>query len=189
MSRKNVLNVAVIGRECVGKSVLCNAMAKRTINRDYDMTIGVDLVITHFNKDNNNIKLSLWDMAGQSRFDSITYEYVINIPVLLFCYSADRYQSFQGMIEKHNCYSENGHIKGKHVVITMCKSELSHQFPTLERIGKDFANEHGYKFIKTSAFKKEGLEELKEALVNLPKPKAKPHPKTPKIDLKTCIIV
>jgi len=194
MSRKNELKVAVIGMECVGKSVLCNAMDRRTINRDYDMTIGVDLIITYFNKDNNNIQLSLWDMAGQNQFDSITDAYVatIPIPVLLFCYSADRYCSFQGMIKKHNFYYINGHVKGKHVVVTMCKSELSHQFPTLEQMGKDFANEYGYKFVKTSAFKKEGLEELKEALINLPKPPPPPPP-PPSNGLKqyfeTCIIV
>lgn len=184
MSRKNVVKIAVIGMECVGKSVLCNAMAKRTINREYDMTIGVDLILTYFK---DNIQLSLWDIAGQSRFDSITGPYVAAMPVLLFCYSADRFRSFQVMIDKHNFYSENGHVKGKHVVVAMCKSELSHQFPSLEQLGMDFTEKNGYKFVKTSAFKKEGIEELKEALVDLPKPITPPtHPKK---DFKICVIV
>ncbi len=126
MSIKNRLKIAVIGKERVGKSVLCNAMAKRTINKDYDMSIGVDLIITYFNKNNNNIQLSLWDMAGHSRFDTITDIYIDTMRVLLFCYSSDKYRSFKGMIEKHNSYSEKGLLKGKHVIVTMCKSELTH---------------------------------------------------------------
>ena len=189
MSKKNVLKVAVIGKNCVGKSVLCSAMAGRTINRDYDMTIGVDLIIKYFKKDEKYFQLSMWDMAGQSRFDSITDAYITTMPKLLFCYSSDNYSSFQGMLDKYDTYKYSGELKNKHIVITMCKCDLQDKFHNAEQSGKEFADKHGYKFVKTSSFTKEGLEELTDALIDLPEALA-PLPPPPTIKKsRTCVFL
>lgn len=63
----------VIGDTGVGKSCILNRITQDVFEEDHNVTIGVEF--GNFNmlfKDKLNIKLQIWDTAGQESFRSIT---------------------------------------------------------------------------------------------------------------------
>ena len=46
---RNVLKIGFIGTENVGKTLLCNKISGRKLERGYIATIGVDLIIKYLN--------------------------------------------------------------------------------------------------------------------------------------------
>lgn len=163
---KIILKIAVIGCNCVGKSTLCNAISKRPINSEYQSTIGVDLIETHYYIENSIFKLQLWDTAGYDKFERIVYQYIINSPIILFCYSADSYQSYQNMIWRHKNYESDIKSNNKHIIIVLTKADIK-PFDNAEELGRIFANSYNYNFIKTSSFTLEGIKELKETIIGI----------------------
>jgi Rho family, other len=157
---KNVLKIAVIGQEYVGKTALCNAITDRTIDNEYNCTIGVDFMVKYVFKDNQRIRLSLWDLAGAKRFTSIVSPYIKNTPLLIFCYSAESLQSFNEMTRRHNIYKIGNMLKNKHIIIIATKTDSDKIDINYENWGLTYAKQHKIPFIKTSAYSKEGIPEL-----------------------------
>lgn len=156
-----LFKIAVIGHNCTGKSTLCNAISKKPINKEYQSTIGVDLITCI---ENSIYKLKLWDTAGYDKFETIVYQYIISSPILLFCYSADSYQSYQNMIWRHRNYESNIKSNNKRVIIVLTKADLK-PFNEAEKLGRIFADTYNYNFIKTSSFTLEGIEQLKQTII------------------------
>lgn len=70
-----LFKILLIGNVSVGKSSI---FAKFTDNKYSELcipTIGVDFKIKRFKLNNKNIKLQIWDTAGQDRFKSVTSSY------------------------------------------------------------------------------------------------------------------
>lgn len=165
MSEENIVKIAVVGPSFCGKTGLCNTIAGKTIcTKEYSTTIGVDLLIRHFDNNGTKYKLLLWDMAGHERFNSIINPYIESMPVVLYCYSASQYTSFIKMKQRYQLDKESGRLDNKHIVICMCKSESIDKSNHLNTIGEDFAKIHSCDFIATSSSKKIGILELMYAL-------------------------
>ena len=160
MSDRNVLKIAVIGPAFSGKSTLCNTIAGRMLCMEYDTTIGVDLIVKHFDNNGIKYKLLLWDTAGQERFNSIVQPYIERMPIILYCYSGSEYISFIKMIQRYETDRDKGILDDKHIVVCMCKSDSVDKLNRVDILGQEFAETYGYDFIATSSTIKSGLIEL-----------------------------
>jgi small GTP-binding protein len=160
-----VLKTAVIGARCCGKTSLCNAMTERTVYKDYISTIGVDYFVKHFERKNDKVTLSLWDLTGNDSFEHVIESYVRSCPVLIFCYSAKDENTFRELEYNHLLYKKKNIIQNKKIIIVVTKID-SYKFIDYENVGKEFSEKHNYHFIKTSAYSKEGINQLTLTLLN-----------------------
>ena len=166
---RSVLKIGFIGTENVGKTLLCNKISGRKLERGYIATIGVDLIIKYLNINDEKISVLLWDYAGKKIFESIVKRYTTKCDILFFCYSANDYSSFEYIFNKINEFNINNLINNKTVVIIATKtdSEDVHEnydkwFLKLDQILKD----KKYTFFKTSVYNDIGIDELNNQIYN-----------------------
>lgn len=80
------VKVTVVGDCSVGKTSLINALFRRPID-NIESTIGASFMT--FLSPNYNIKLNIWDCAGQARFRSMIPMYMRNANVIIYCFPID----------------------------------------------------------------------------------------------------
>lgn len=157
---KNVLKIAIIGKDYTGKSSLAYASTNRTFEIDYTPTIGVDYIVARLIKDDTEISLAFWDLSGEQRFASIILSYIRNCSLLVFCYSATSISSFEDITVRYTYYSKQGYLKDKTIIVVATKIDSATVHPDYEKWGKEFSTQHKCSFIKTSAKNKEGISEF-----------------------------
>ncbi|XP_053599077.1 ras-related protein Rab-23 [Microplitis demolitor] len=91
------LKVVIVGNGAVGKSSMIQRFCKGTFTRDYKKTIGVDFLEREIEVDGEDIRLMLWDTAGQEEFDAITAAYYRGAHACVLAYSATDRDSFDAI--------------------------------------------------------------------------------------------
>uniref|UniRef100_A0A2H6N7W1 Ras-related protein Rab-23 n=1 Tax=Micrurus carvalhoi TaxID=3147026 RepID=A0A2H6N7W1_9SAUR len=69
------IKVVVVGNGAVGKSSMIQRYCKGIFTKDYKKTIGVDFLEREMQVNDEDVRLMLWDTAGQEEFDAITKAY------------------------------------------------------------------------------------------------------------------
>uniref|UniRef100_UPI00358F2E9A ras-related protein Rab-23 n=1 Tax=Myxine glutinosa TaxID=7769 RepID=UPI00358F2E9A len=69
------IKVVIVGNGSVGKSSMIQRYCKGVFSRDYKKTIGVDFLEKQVQINGEDVRLMLWDTAGQEEFDAITKAY------------------------------------------------------------------------------------------------------------------
>ncbi|KAA3681435.1 Ras-related protein Rab-2B, partial [Paragonimus westermani] len=85
----------IIGDTGVGKSCLLLQFTDRRFQPVYDLTIGVEFGARMINLDKKQIKLQIWDTAGQESFRSITRSYYRGAAGALLVYDVTRSPLFR----------------------------------------------------------------------------------------------
>ena len=117
--------------------------------------IGVDFRVRTITLEGKRVKLQIWDTAGQERFRSITAAYYRGASGMLLVYNVTREDSFQNVgmwLDQINEYAS----VNVQVIILGNKTDLMRKVST-ER-GRMMAEEHGLKFMETSAQTGENVE-------------------------------
>lgn len=125
-------------------------------------------MVKHVMRKHDNVSLHFWDLAGLDRFQNIIISYIKDSSVIIFCYSSEDYQSFLKIMDRYRQYKNCGHLKNKHIIIVATKADSKKAIDGFEEWGETFAKNKGYPFIKTSAYTKEGVDELSEMCINIP---------------------
>lgn len=76
MDELKAIKILLIGDSGVGKSCLLIRYADNMFNDSFVPTIGVDFKTKYINVDGQQVKLQLWDTAGQEKFRSLTKAYM-----------------------------------------------------------------------------------------------------------------
>ncbi|MHA1671380.1 MAG: GTP-binding protein [Promethearchaeota archaeon] len=98
--------IVVVGDGGTGKST----MIQRLITGKYieqKITIGTDLASWNIEKNNLEIKLQIWDFAGEKRFRFFLPNYSRGAYGCLLCYDITRYTSFQNLQEWYDIVQDN----------------------------------------------------------------------------------
>ena len=69
------LQVLIVGNGAVGKSSMIQRYCRGTFTKSYKKTIGVDFLEKQLRVHGEDVRLMLWDTAGQEEFDAITKAY------------------------------------------------------------------------------------------------------------------
>jgi len=70
------LKYIIVGDYAVGKTSLCNVFAENRFQKDYKPTIGVAILTKTIRVlPNMEVKLQIWDLAGQQRFFEVMVDY------------------------------------------------------------------------------------------------------------------
>nr|QZX57782.1 ras-related protein Rab23 [Locusta migratoria] len=89
------IKVVIVGNGAVGKSSMIQRYCKGTFTKDYKKTIGVDFLERQIELDGEEVRLMLWDTAGQEEFDAITKAYYRGAQACVLAFSTTDRDSFE----------------------------------------------------------------------------------------------
>mmetsp|Transcript_21552 Transcript_21552/g.27421 ORF Transcript_21552/g.27421 Transcript_21552/m.27421 type:complete len:110 (+) Transcript_21552:65-394(+) len=87
---KYLFKYIIVGDTAVGKSCLLLQFTDKRFQPVHDLTIGVEFGSRTITIDDNQIKLQIWDTAGQEKFRSITRSYYRGAAGALLVYDITR---------------------------------------------------------------------------------------------------
>jgi Ras-related protein Rab-2A len=124
---------------------------------DHDLTIGVEFGARLVNISGKQIKLQIWDTAGQESFRSITRSYYRGATGALLVYDISRRDTFNHLTRWLD--EARQHANPKMVIMLIGnKSDLEKREVSYEE-GEKFAKENGLIFLETSAKTAQNVEE------------------------------
>ncbi|CAL9106963.1 unnamed protein product [Musa textilis] len=135
----------------VGKSCLLLRFSDGFFMTSFITTIGLDFKIRTIELDGKQIKLQIWDTAGQEQFRTITTAYYRGAMGILLVYDVTDESSFNNIrnwirnIEQHASDNVNKILVGNKADMDESKWAV----PTAK--GQSLADEYGVKFFETSA--------------------------------------
>uniref|UniRef100_A0A3Q3WM72 Ras-related protein Rab-23 n=1 Tax=Mola mola TaxID=94237 RepID=A0A3Q3WM72_MOLML len=91
------IKVVVVGNGAVGKSSMIQRYCKGIFTKDYKKTIGVDFLERQIVVNDEEVRLMLWDTAGQEEFDAITKAYYRGAQACVLVFSTTDRESFQAI--------------------------------------------------------------------------------------------
>jgi len=148
----------IIGDTGVGKSCLLLQFTDKRFQPGYDLTIGVEFGARMITIDNKNIKLQIWDTAGQESFRSITRSYYRGAAGALLVYDITRKETFNQLsswLEDARQHSSTNMT----IMLIGNKCDLDHKRAVTKEEGEQFAKEKGLIFLETSAKTAANVEE------------------------------
>lgn len=89
--------VILIGDSGVGKSAVLSRYSRNEFSNEAKTTIGVEFATSFMNVDDKNIKVTIWDTAGQDRFRAATRAYYRNTLGAFIVYDITKRNSFENV--------------------------------------------------------------------------------------------
>lgn len=158
MSYAYLFKYIIIGDTGVGKSCLLLQFTDKRFQPVHDLTIGVEFGARMINIDGKQIKLQIWDTAGQESFRSITRSYYRGAAGALLVYDITRRDTFNHLASWLEDARQHAN-PSMTIMLIGNKSDLSHKREVSTEEGERFAKEHGLVFLETSAKTAHNVEE------------------------------
>lgn len=158
MSYAYLFKYIIIGDTGVGKSCLLLQFTDKRFQPVHDLTIGVEFGARMITIDTKQIKLQIWDTAGQESFRSITRSYYRGAAGALLVYDITRRDTFNHLttwLEDARQHSSSNMV----IMLIGNKSDLEERREVKREEGDAFAREHGLIFMETSAKTAANVEE------------------------------
>ena len=105
-NRRFIFKVVVVGDGGIGKST----MIQRLLTGKFiaqKITIGTDLASYTVNVEGKDVKLQIWDFAGEKRFRFFLPNYSRGAQGCLLCFDLTRYSSFEHLKEWYDIVKNN----------------------------------------------------------------------------------
>lgn len=154
--------IIIIGEQAVGKS----SIIMRYVDQDFDLnmigTAGVDFRKKLINIDGNEIKLMIFDTAGQQRFRSITKNFYRECKGVILVYDVSDATSFSNLKDWLSSIKQHAN-EGVEILLVGNKIDLPRQVQTDE--GKQFSKESNVPLVETSAKTGQGVEKSFETII------------------------
>jgi Ras-related protein Rab-2A len=117
---------------------------------EHELTIGVEFAIKFLEIKNKNIKIQIWDTAGEEAFQSITKSYYRNAIGALLVYDITKKSSFEHLQKWLDSVKENS-SKNIKIILIGNKIDLEDKREVTFQEGEEFAKNNGLYFFETSA--------------------------------------
>eukprot|EP01120_Amphizonella_sp_Union-15-10_P005593 TRINITY_DN166_c0_g3_i4.p1 TRINITY_DN166_c0_g3~~TRINITY_DN166_c0_g3_i4.p1 ORF type:complete len:193 (+),score=30.24 TRINITY_DN166_c0_g3_i4:41-580(+) len=159
MSYAYLFKYIIIGDTGVGKSCLLLQFTDKRFQPIHDLTIGVEFGARMIALDNKQIKLQIWDTAGQESFRSITRSYYRGAAGALLVYDITRRDTFNNLTTWLQDTRQRAN-ENMTIMLVGNKSDLEDQRAVTLDEGEKFARENGLLFLETSAKTAANVEEI-----------------------------
>ena len=176
MYEDTVYKVLLLGDSSVGKTCFLLRYCDRTFQEAHLSTIGLDYRLkTMTLKNNKNIKLQIWDTAGQDRFRALTKNYYKGANGIILIYDISTTQTFENVKVWINQIKEEANAN---VIIYLVGNKID--LPTDKRTvseeeGQKLANEYKFLFKEASAKEGTNVNEIFQELVEKIDAETKPE--------------
>ena len=128
-------------------------------NPEYEVTIGTEFMAKNIAIKGRNVRIQIWDTAGEEAYRSITRSYYKSSACVFIVYDISDRKTFDDVdLWLKDCRE----ICFKNVQIYLIgnKSDLKDKRQVTEEEGKNFAEENKLKFYETSALNGTNIEEI-----------------------------
>ena len=144
-----LFKILLVGNSSVGKSSLFLRFVDDIWNETFVPTIGVDFKIKTIEVKKKNVKLQIWDTAGEERFRTIISSYYKGAHGILLMFDVTDYDSFESL---ENWLIEIEKNANKNVIKLLIgnKIDLEENRKVSYNQAKDFADSNGIQYIETS---------------------------------------
>jgi Ras-related protein Rab-18 len=176
----------LIGDSGVGKTSIIYRYCKNAYQEERAPTVGLANHPMIVRKNDQCIKLSIWDTAGQEKFKTLTNTYYRNCQAAILVYDISRPQTLDHL-ESLWIPELNGIISGFLMMIVGNKLDLRsgedcEGFVSM-KTGEQFAQSHGALFVESSAKTAEQVKELFDELTTRLLEGAAPVAEPPRMEL------
>ncbi|TXT59791.1 MAG: Small GTP-binding domain protein [Promethearchaeota archaeon] len=166
-TREYVFKIVVLGEAAVGKTSLINQFVEESFEEDYKPTLGANIIRkdVKIEEINSKIRLILWDLAGQEKYESIRGMYFQGTVGALLVYDITRHNTYELINSKWlQDYKKNAKKEGAYILIGN-KKDLKDQRMVESGEGRELADKiNACDFVETSAKYNENVE---KAFTNL----------------------
>ncbi|MFX1265179.1 MAG: Rab family GTPase [Promethearchaeota archaeon] len=158
-----LFKVVVLGEGAVGKTAIVTRFSHGFFRTDYKTTIGSQFAVKNINipeEDDNDlvVKLQIWDVAGQSRFQILRPMYYRGSNGGLLVYDVSRRRTFM-LLEEWLEELHKAIQKDIPLVLVANKTDLPDRVVEPSE-GMEFADAHGMPYVESSAKTGEGIVDI-----------------------------
>ena len=145
ISRQKII---LTGDVAVGKTAMINSLLGSKFNDEYEPSIGVDFFSKTLKFKGKQIKLQIWDSAGQEKFRSLIPNYIRGSSLVFVVYDISNRKSFENL---QSWVDFVNNIENSNIVIVGNKIDLESKRVVKTEEGQKFCNEKNYEFFEVSA--------------------------------------
>ncbi|MCK4381192.1 MAG: GTP-binding protein [Candidatus Lokiarchaeota archaeon] len=162
------LKLAILGDPAVGKTSLIDKYITGSFKENYQPTLGVNIVTKDIRIEeiNSKIRLLLWDIAGQAKYELTRKMFFQGCSGALLVYDMTRYATFENLTSKWlEDFKNFGKPDGVFVLIGN-KIDLKDSIKVSSEVGKSLSQKiNAADFIETSAKYGENVEKAFKKIV------------------------
>ena len=144
--------VIFVGDASVGKTSIIGRIVDNPFSDTYEVSIGVDFISKNIRFHGQNIKLQIWDSAGQEKYKGLIPSYVRNSSIVFIVYDIANRASFDNVPNWIKFVKE---IENTTMVLCGNKTDLNREVETKE--GEELAQKEGLSFFECSAKTNENI--------------------------------
>ena len=162
---ESVYKVLLLGDSTVGKTCFLMRYTDNTFQEIHMSTIGLDYRLKSMTlKSGKNVKVQIWDTAGQDRFRAITKNYFKGAHGIILIYDVTNQLSFDNVSNWINQIKEEASDKVTIFLVGNKIDDVENRKIQTES-GKNLAENFQLQFYETSAKTGENVEKTFQALV------------------------
>ena len=169
--KRTYISIGTIGDSQVGKSAMTEIYLNREFSEEYLTTIGINIntkdTKTVINGEEKEIKVKIWDTAGQEKFKSISTQYIKNCDGILLIYAINNKKTFENI---ENWLNEIENKKKKNnipLVLIGNKIDLEKEREVSFQEGEKLAQIYNMEFFECSAKDNINVNECFNCLIEL----------------------
>ena len=147
--------IIFVGDSGVGKTSIINRIVDNPFSDAYEMSIGVDFMSKNLRYRGQNIKLQIWDSAGQEKYKGLIPSYVRNSSIVFVVYDISSRSSFKNV---SSWISFIKSIESTTIILCGNKTDLNREVQKSE--GEQFAQKEGISFFEVSAKTNENVKSM-----------------------------
>ena len=164
---EKMIKAILLGDSSVGKTSIINQLSNRGFNEENTSTYTSNYIEKVMNINNNEIKLNVWDTAGQEQYRSLCRLFIKDSKIIILVYDITSKKSFESLkywyeiVENHsNEEITLGIIGNKLDLILSGNDNVS------EKLAEEYAKQLGAEFVELSAKNdKKGIDKFFERLL------------------------
>lgn len=163
----------IVGDPGVGKTSLINRYVNNLFRENYKSTIGVDFALKTFMRNKISVRMQLWDIAGQERFNAITRIYCKDALGVVVVFDVARYMTTESITdwkEKIDGYLEDFYGTKEPISAILVANKIDLKPGDWEKRKLDIEElmrkHHFIALFETSAKESLGIDETMNALID-----------------------
>jgi Ras-related protein Rab-6A len=147
--------IIFVGDAATGKTSIINRIIDNPFNDTYEVSIGIDFMSKNIRFRGQNIKIQIWDSAGQEKYKGLIPSYVRNSSIVFIVYDISNRSSFDNI---PNWISFVKNIEKTTMILCGNKSDLDREVNKNE--AEELAQREGLIFFECSAKTNENIKNM-----------------------------
>ena len=165
MSTNYIIKILTLGATQVGKTSIVLRYSEYKFNYNKIATIGIDFKIKIIKKGNERIKVSIYDTAGQERFQNIVKHYYKGANGVLLIYDITKRDTFKNLDFWIKDLEDNSDIDNLFIYLIGNKNDMEDKREVSWVEANNYAKEKKLPYIEVSAKTGNNIQKLFDEVI------------------------